>query len=253
MLRSVGKLFGLTFMLLACAAGVLYYQHATSTEQQIHKLEDEKRQLEQVVQRITTEKRVADILVSHQEKDAATGQIQTTLLFVEYDKNDKPLPAKSFTIAGDTAHIDAMVIKFDREFVAQGDALRGHSIALFTKLYGEQQSPGDAQPIDPPGKIPDVYRGADPQVSEFELSLWKDFWRLYDDENYRRSKGVRVEGGAAGQSVWGPFKPDRLYTITLESAGGLSMTSSPLRGIYSAALRDRATAGAASTQPATNQ
>src|SRR4051812_9435004 len=118
MLRSLGKLFGLTFLLLATALGVVYYQHSTSTERKIMKLEDEKRQLEQVVQRITTEKRVADILVSHQEKDAASGQLQTTLLFVEYDKNDKPLPAKSFTVAGDTAHIDAMVIKFDRDFVA---------------------------------------------------------------------------------------------------------------------------------------
>jgi hypothetical protein len=247
MLRPLGKIFGLTFMLLVASVGIVYYQHATSTEKKIEKLEDEKRQLEQVVQRITTEKRVADILVSNQQRDA-NGQLMTTLLFVEYDKKDQPLPARSFTIAGNTAHIDAMVIKFDRGYVAEGDALRGHSLALFTKLYGEHQNPADALPIDPPGKIPDIYRGADPQVSEFEMSLWNDFWKLYDDENYRKAKGVRIEGGAAGQSVWGPFKPDRLYTITLESAGGLSMTSSPLRGIYSAALRQRM----AATQPVTN-
>src|SRR5689334_16006428 len=107
MLRSLGKMFGLTFLLLAASVGVVYYQHATSTERQIQKLQDEKHQLEQVVQRITTEKRVADILVSHQDNDPQTGQLQTTLLFVEYDKQDQPLPAKSFTIAGDTAHIDA--------------------------------------------------------------------------------------------------------------------------------------------------
>jgi hypothetical protein len=248
MLRPLGKMFGLTFLLLATSVGVVYYQHATSTERKIQKLEDEKHQLEQVVQRITTEKRVADILVSHQDKDPATGQLQTTLLFVEYDKADQPLPAKSFTILGDTAHIDAMVIKFERDFVAAGDPLKGHSIALFTKLYGEHQSPADAQPIDPPGKIPEVYRGADPRVSEFELSLWSDFWKLYDDESYRQAKGVRVEGGASGQSVWGPFKADRLYTITLESAGGLSMTSSPIRGIYSAALRQRTS----TTEPVAN-
>jgi hypothetical protein len=247
MLRPFGKIFGLSFLLLIASVGIVYYQHATSTEKKIEKLEDEKRQLEQIVQRITTEKRVADILVSHQGRDA-NGQLQTTLLFVEYDKKDQPLPARSFTIAGDTAHIDAMVIKFDRDFVAQADPLRGHSIALFTKLYGEHQNPGDALPIDPPGKIPDVYRGAEPQVSEFEMSLWNDFWKLYDDESYRKAKGVRIEGGAGGQSVWGLFKPDRLYTITLESAGGLSMTSAPLRGIYSAALRQRM----AATQPIAN-
>src|SRR6476646_6709649 len=136
MLRPFGKIFGLTLLLLVASVGIVYYQHVTSAEKKIEKLEDEKRQLEQVVQRITTEKRVADILVSHQERDAK-GELQTTLLFVEYDKKDQPLPARSFTISGDTAHIDAMVIKFDRDFVAAGDPLRGHSIALFTKLYGE--------------------------------------------------------------------------------------------------------------------
>src|SRR3982750_3765935 len=97
MLRPLGKIFGLTFMLLAASVGIVYYQHATSTEKKIEKLEDEKRQLEQIVQRITTEKRVADILVSHQERDSA-GVLHTTLLFVEYDKKDQPLAAKSFTI-----------------------------------------------------------------------------------------------------------------------------------------------------------
>ena len=35
--------------LLAASVGVVYYQHAVSSEQKIEKLQDEKRQLEQVV------------------------------------------------------------------------------------------------------------------------------------------------------------------------------------------------------------
>ena len=244
MLRSLGKMFGLTFLLLATTVGVVYYQHATSTERKVHKLEDEKRELEQVVSRLSSDRRVADVLVSRQEKNA-DGVLETTLLFVEYDKSGQPLPAKSFTIEGDTAHIDAMVIKFEHDYVAKNDPLRGHSIALFTKIYSDRQPPVQAAMIDTPGKIPDVYRGASAQVSAFEIDLWKDFWKLYEDEGYRQSKGIRALGG---HGVWGPFKPDRLYTLTIENDGGLNMTSEPLKGIYREALRQRAT-----TQPATFQ
>jgi hypothetical protein len=237
MLRPLAKIFGLTFALLIASVGVVYYQHAVSTEKKIEKLQDEKRQLEQVVTRLEHEKRVADVLVSRQEKNEA-GILETTLLFVEYDKAGNSLPAKSFTIQGNTAHIDAMVIKFEHDYVAQSDALKGHSIALFTKIYGDKQSPSDAATIDTPGTIPDIYRGADPVVTEFETSLWKDFWKLYDDENYRQSKGVRALGG---HGLWGPFLPDKLYTITIESDGGLNMTSEPLKGIYRAAMNQSAT------------
>jgi hypothetical protein len=243
MLRPLGKIFGLTFLLLAASVGVVYYQSAHQAERKIEELQDQKRQLEQVVTRLEHEKRVADILVSRQEKNAA-GVLETTLLFVEYDKAGQPLPARSFTIEGNTAHLDAMVIKFDHGYVAESDALKGHSIALFTKIYGESQKPSEAAMIDPPGKIPDLYRGADPRVSQFELDLWRDFWKLYEDETLRKEKGVRALGG---HGVWGPFEPDRLYTITIESDGGLNMTSEPLKGIYREAMRQRF---GATTQPA---
>jgi hypothetical protein len=243
MLRPLAKIFGLTFALLIASVGVVYYQHAVSSEKKIEKLQDEKRQLEQVVTRLEHERRVADVLVSRQEKNDA-GVLETTLLFVEYDKAGNSLPAKSFTIQGNTAHIDAMVIKFDHDFVAANDALKGHSIALFTKIYGDSQSPADAATIDTPGRIPDFYRGAEPVVTDFEMGLWKDFWKLYEDENFRQSKGVRALGG---HGLWGPFQPDKLYTITIESDGGLNMTSEPLKGIYRAAMNQ----GATTTRPTT--
>ncbi len=53
------------------------------------------------------------------------------------------------------------------------------------------------------------------------------------DTQYANSKGVRV---AQGETVWGIFEPDKLYTITLESAGGLSLTNEPLKPIFREAL-----------------
>jgi hypothetical protein len=127
-----------------------------------------------------------------------------------------------------------MVVKFERGYVRDDDALRGRSIALFTRIYGEKQPPEQGFRIDTPNQIPDVYRGGDPYVSDFERELWASFWKLAEDEGYRKDKGVRV---AQGEGVWVPFQPERLYTLTLESDGGLNITSSPLKGIYREALK----------------
>jgi len=239
MLRSLTRIIGLAFMIVAGSVALYVYQDRFSAAHKIERLQEEKKVLQQVVQRLSDEKRVADVLVTDQK--VVNGVPHTTLLLVEYDKSGQPLPAKSFEVMGTQAHVDALVIKFDRHFVGEGDPLRGHSVALFQRIYGDHENPAGAQRIDEPGKIPLVYRGADPRVSEFEQELWRDFWRLADDEQYRKSMGVRV---AQGDGVWRPFEPGKLYTITLQTDGGLIINSEPLKGIYSEALKRSAEAKA---------
>jgi|SRR5688572_11142781 len=243
MFRTFARAIGLTAMIVAGSVGLYVYQNRTSSGKQIAKLQEEKRVLQEVVQRLSDERRVADVMVTDQ-RVGSDGITRTTLLFVEYGKDGRPLPAKSFDVVGKQAHVDALVIKFDRHFVGEGDPLRGHSVALFQRIYGDHENPADAARIDEPGEIPDVYRGADPRVGEFERELWRNFWRLADDADYRKQHGVRV---ANGQGVWGPFEPDKLYTITLESGGGLNIQSEPLRGIVREALKNRTTSPA--TEP----
>ena len=232
MFRAAVKVVMLTVFVVGGAAGIFVYQHRTTDAKRIAKLEEERYELKQIVQRLSDERRVAEVLVTDQQE--VDGVLRTTLLFVEYAKDGSSLPPKAFTIEGKTAHVDAMVIKFERDFLKADDPLRGHSIALFTKLYGDRQSPASAEMIDAPGKIPDVYRGADPRIGAFERELWNNFWKLAEDPEYRQQHGVRV---ANWQGVWGPFEKDKLYTITIESDGGLNITSEPLRGIYREALK----------------
>ncbi|HEX8524967.1 MAG TPA: hypothetical protein VF669_22140 [Tepidisphaeraceae bacterium] len=229
--RFLKTLFALILVAGGGAALVLYQQH-NSAAQQIARLEEQKQQLQTFVQRLSAEKRVADVIVSKVE--TLDNVLHTTLLFVEYDRTGQPLPAKTLIVQGGMIHFDAMVIKFDRDFVQRNDPLRGHSIALFTKVYGDHQTPEAATPIDDPGVVPQIYRNADERLTNFETSLWKDFWRLASDEAFRAGFGVRV---ANGQGVWGPLEPNRLYTLTLESSGGLNLNSEPMRGIYREALK----------------
>lgn len=233
MLRTLTQFVAVIILAAGGAVGLFLYQQHYSAARELARLQEQKHQLQTFVQRLSGEKRVADVLVTRTK--TVNGVPNSTLLFVEYDKRGRPLPPKTFTVRGTMIHFDALVIKFDRDFVMHDDPLRGHSIALFTRVYGDHQAPDSATPIDPPGRVPDIYRGADQRVTDFEQQLWKDFWRLADDPAYRKKFGVRV---ANGQGVWGPLVPDRLYTLTLENSGGLNLTSTPMRGIYRDALNE---------------
>jgi hypothetical protein len=234
MLRGLSRIVGLVILIVAGSVGLYVYQDHFSATRRIEKLEQEKKVLEQVVQRLGEEKRVADVIVTEQTR--IDGVPRTKLLFVEYARDGSPLPAKSFEIVGDELHVDAMRIRFDQHFVAEGDALRGHSIALFTRIYGNQQKPDEGARVDEPDKVPQVYRGADPRITEFETDLWKNFWRLADDPEYRKEKGVSV---ADGDGSWRPIAPGMIYTLTLQSNGGVSITSEPLKEVYKEMLRQK--------------
>jgi hypothetical protein len=235
MVKQLAKIVFLCLLVVGGSVGLYFYERNRSSEahlrEEIRKLEQQKEHLAQFVKRLTRDTRVAEILVTDQVKKGDRIE-STTLMFVEYGRDGKPLPPKYMTIRGNVAHLDAMVIKFDRGFIENDDPMRGHSLVLFYRIYGDFQTPADGFRIDEPGQAPLIYRGEasdPPEMQQFEAELWRNFWRLADDEKYRQEKGVRV---AQGESPWCPFSPDKLYTVTLESSGGLSLTAKPIDGIW---------------------
>src|SRR3954467_15481586 len=126
--RTLVKLAFLTALVIAGAAG-LYYQQRSTTAAKLDAALRKTEQLQRVVEHLQAERRVADVIVTDQKN--VDGVQKTTLLFVEYARDGTtPLPAKRFTIDGNVAHVDALVVKFERGFVEENDALRGHSLAL---------------------------------------------------------------------------------------------------------------------------
>src|SRR5688500_14507893 len=240
MIRVLVRLVGLAVATVVATGGLWLYVNSNDDRDRI--IEEQARQietLENIATRLQAERRVADILVTEQERDGE-GKLHTTLLFVEYGRGGEPLAPRRFEVVGDRVHVETQLIKFERHFVREGDPLRGKSLVLFSSIYGSATPPEKGLPVDEPGRAPKVYRGADPRESEYEQELWRDFWKLMSDTQYANSKGVRV---AQGETVWGIFEPDKLYTITLESVGGLSLTNEPLKPIFREAIssfRDQA-------------
>lgn len=227
------------FALLAVvAAGIgWFYLHTTADTRKIAELEEKTQQLRAVVDRLTTDKRVADLFVLDQQTNA--GHSKTDVLFVEYNRKGEAMPARLFTIEGEAAHVEAMVIEFNRDLVVANDPLKGHSIALFTRIFGDDQAPSTGPRIDVPGSVPLFYRDVDSHVVEFEQKLWQQFWQFESDKTLREASGVRV---ATGKGVWGPLEKGYRYTITLEPTGNLSRTAEPIDGVYDkyiTAMRDK--------------
>lgn len=236
--RSVMKVVMLAVMVVGGWIGLYVYEQRSDRvelrQEQQRRKEAEARveQLKSVVQHLTSEQRVADVLVTDVSGDGT--RTYTTLLFQEYARDGSLLPPRRFTIEGNEAHLDAMVIKFQGKYVEANDPLRGRSIALFTKLFDDKHAPEKGYVIDEPGHIPAVYRGADPKVSEFEQQLWRDFWKLAQDKTYREQMGVDV---LQGKSLWWRFEPGNLYTITLQADADLNLRWEPIKGIYKEMLK----------------
>jgi hypothetical protein len=238
MLRATYRLIILSVLIAAGSTGYWYYHNPHSPAVQIARLEQEKKELQGIVQRLTDERREAEMIVTDQRQTPQG--LQTTLLFVEQARDGSPLPARSFTVKGDEVWIGGLSIRFEQGWLENNDLLRGHGILLFTKIFGQNQTPAEGSPIDEPGKIPDVYRG-DPKemarVSDFEKDLWSNFWRLVEDKAYRAQKGVEVAGGKA---VYFKAVPDRLFRITVDARGNPTVDWEPIKPIYREAMKGRA-------------
>ena len=209
------------------AAGVLWLAPGEADRLR-RDLDDTARQrdaLRQAIERLTGEDRLAEVHVVDQVPageaggTAPAGGDRTVLEFVELDRDGHPLPSRRFVVPDRVVFFDALVVKFDPQHVMAADALRGRSLALFRRVYGQNQAPAEGQPIDPAGDVPDVYR-VQPRPSEFERRLWTQFWRYVRDPAAAAEEGVRV---IQGEAVYVPVRKGDVWVLSLEHNGGLNI------------------------------
>ena len=181
---------------------------------------EELRKMQEVITRLGAERRVAQVVVKERTTDAS-GMTMTTLEFLEWDREGKRLEAVKATVPGKEVYFDSLVIKFDREYVEQGDALRGKTIILFRRIFGSAQKPEEGVLIDAGAKdgIPDIYR-VDKNPSAFEAKLWKRFWDYAEHEDEAKKLGVRV---VQGEAVAKRLTANTVYELTCEAAGGINL------------------------------
>ena len=182
-------------------------------------LERERHELQQVVERLSREQRVADVIVVRQDRDAQ-GRIESTQIeFIELDRDGYPLAPREFCLPGHVLYFDGLVIKFAEEYVAAGDPLRGKNILLFRRLFSEVLAPKDGPLIDGDGSIPDIFR-IHAKPSDFEQKLWNQFWSYATNPELAKAEGIRV---AQGEAVYAPMTEGQRWSLTLDLDGGLNL------------------------------
>lgn len=202
--------------------GGTYAWRSFQERQEMIRLERENQELVSIIERLSAASRVAQATVAKRWVDDA-GTTWSEVRFVEVDEEGKPLSeSKTMVVEGDTVYFDALVLKFERDFVSEGDSTRGKSLVLFRRLFGEHQEPSEGFPLDDASEhgIPSVYRTAE-NPSQIEMELWEKFWNYANDPEAAERDGVRV---AQGEAPYMKMEEGKLYGLSLDHGGGLNIT-----------------------------
>lgn len=183
--------------------------------------------LKQIITRLETDSRAAQVLVTGVNYSEAEQKTYTTIKFLEYDSRGKPLEPRYFTFPGNIIQFQSLVIRFDDIHIRQGDRLKGKSVYLFWKIF--MLDGKNTQEFDI-AKINEVPRGYKLEAGEnpVETRFWATFWEYALDPRAAKLEGIK---NAQIEAPGTMFVPGILYTIRIEHDGGLRIDASPLAGI----------------------
>ena len=190
---------------------------------QIRALTQRAQALEAAVRLLRHTERRARIVVLAQAP-GPDGHLVTRIRFSELNPNGDPIgEPREFSVTGDEVYVDTLVIKFEDEFITAGDALKGRSLLLFRRIFGDRLRPVDAHVLDREGQMPQAY-AAEKAPSAFERELWAQFWTLANDPAEAKRRGVRA---LHGEAVSTKLRKAGVYAVTFRSTGELTIQVAP--------------------------
>ncbi|HEX6210327.1 MAG TPA: hypothetical protein VF136_06100 [Methylomirabilota bacterium] len=208
---------------LILAPGREMERRLAERDAQIRALTERAQALEAAVRLLRHTERRARIIVLDQGP-GPDGTLVTRIRFSELDGQGNPLgEPREFEVTGDEVYVDTLVIKFEDEFVSAGDALKGRSLLLFRRIFGDRHRPVDAHVLDREGQVPHAY-AAEKAPSAFERELWQQFWMLANDPAEAKRRGIRA---LHGEAVSTKLRKGGVYAVTFRSTGELSIQPAP--------------------------
>ena len=184
----------------------------------------EKKILNQIIARLEGESRIAEVMVIDSFIDENTAQKLTTIKFLEFDTQGRPLAPKHFTFHGDLLQFQSLVVRFDDKFIRNGDTLRGKSAFVFWKIFRLDGTNTEEYEINRFSAIPDGYK-VDGPTTAFEREFWENFWKLALDPKYSHKLGVK---NAQIEAPGTRFVPGIIYTLKVENDGGTRIDTSAI-------------------------
>lgn len=179
---------------------------------EVEQLEKERGKLVEYVQRLGASRRVAQVEVLKQQPNSS-GQIVSTLQWQELGEGPVLGRPQTIDAIGKLVYFEALVLKFTAQHVAEGDPERGVSLALFRRIFGDQQAPETAVELDRTAR-PTSQPGAEHE------KYWQKFWEFVDQPKLAEQYGVRV---AQIEAPAIPARPGDVWEVELDAAGGLNL------------------------------
>ncbi|MFT5288200.1 MAG: hypothetical protein ACI8QS_000048 [Planctomycetota bacterium] len=192
---------------------------------EVSELEEDVVNLETSLRLVKVDHRVAELETLEQYPDPENpDKVITRVRFTEFDVDGVSLGEPMvIEVKGKYVYIETLVVKFDDALIEAGDPLRGSSICLFKRMFGEDQEPSEGTPIDTSGAQPLVY-GGDTTPDPLIQDIWGRFWELANDPEAAEALGVR---GIHGDAPFIEVRPGKRYKLELRSSDGL--TIKPMR------------------------
>ncbi len=182
--------------------------------------------LKKVIQRLSADSRVAEVVVTDVKRDPKENKTFTTIRFQEYDSLMNPLIPKYFTFSSNLIQFQSLVIRFDDFYVESGHPIKGKSAYLFMKVFALKEKDAEVFELTKINEVPDGYR-IDQNVSLFERNLWLDFWKYALKPQDAKRAGIK---NAQIEAPGTKFVPGLLYTLKIEHDGGLRVDARQLAG-----------------------
>lgn len=177
----------------------------------------QKDMLNKVIERLSADSRVAEILVTNVEYDPEIGAYRTTIKFLEYDTGLNPLEPKYFTFSNNLIQFQSLVIRFDDFYVRNAHPLKGKSAYIFMKAFSLKKDNAEVYEINKVKEIPSGYE-VEGAGNMFEKRLWQKFWDYALDAAKSKRTGIK---NAQIEAPGTKFILGQLYTIKIEHDGGL--------------------------------
>lgn len=197
---------------------------ATEIAQQAEQIElqiEEIQKLELARQLLRLDHRVATIEVLRQgPAQDGSGAVETEVRFTEVDDTGEPIgEGETMVIKGSRLYLDGLVIKFEDDYVEQGDHLRGTSVCLFERLFSDVVAPENGIAIDSKFKHPLPFRGDD-LPDPLYGALFERIWDYANDPEAAAALGVRAISGEAPSIE---ARPGKTYRVELRQSGGMTI------------------------------
>ncbi|MBT4758131.1 MAG: hypothetical protein HOO08_07030 [Opitutae bacterium] len=209
--RLIATFVVLAVLITAGILGVSFY-HATAS---IHELLTENHQLNKALRNLTREEQIGYAILESQTRNDL-GELESVVRFVQTAANEPRtlVSEQRFTVSGDLVHFDALIVKFNNEYVKDGTE---RALYLWRRIYGETTKPANGEAIEITGTVPERYYTITESLDLKDRNIfWNAIWELANEPNRLSQYGIQA---VFGNAIYTRMQLGKVYLFKISATG----------------------------------